>query len=91
VGDALLRTRCQARTVLDLTRLDGGDRIRLARLWGQLLAVAHLTSARGLGMPAKRLAAALVAHAGRHGDEVAELAWDLVRWTRDAWRAFRAA
>lgn len=89
VGDALLRSRCQARTVLDLSQLDDGDRIRLARLWGQLLAVAHLTSARGLGMSDRRLAASLVVHAAKHEAEVAELAWDLVRWTRDAWRAFR--
>jgi hypothetical protein len=89
-GDALLRTRCHTRTVLDLAGLDSGDRIRLARLWGQLLAVAHLTSARGLGLAPGRVAAALVVHAGRHGDEVAEMIWDLVRWTRNAWLVFRA-
>ena len=91
VGDALLRSRCQARTVLDLTKLDEGDLIRLARLWGQLLAVAHLTSARGLGMPAKRQAAAVVVHATKQCNEVAELAWELVRWTQEAYRAFRKA
>jgi hypothetical protein len=91
VGDALLRSRCQARTVLDPTTLDDGDLIRLARLWGQLLAVAHLTSARGLGMPVKRQAAAIVVHATKHRSEVAELAWELVRWTREAYRAFRTA
>ncbi|HEX3133627.1 MAG TPA: DUF2252 family protein, partial [Planctomycetota bacterium] len=89
VGDALLRSRCQARTVLDPTQLDEGDLIRLMRLWGQLVAVAHLTSARGLGMPAKRHAAAIVVHATKHRGAVAELAWDLVRWTREAFRAFR--
>lgn len=91
VGDALLRTRCHARTVLDLSALDEGDLIRLARLWGQLVAVAHLTSTRGLGMPAKRVAATLAVAAGRSAPEVAMLAWDLVRWTREAHQAFRKA
>lgn len=91
VGDALLRSRCQARTVIDPGALDAGDRIRLMRLWGQVLAVAHLTSARGLGLPAERQAAAVVAHAAKHQDEVADLAWELVRWTREAYRAFRRA
>jgi hypothetical protein len=89
-GDALLRTRCQARTVLDVTALDEGDLVRLLRLWGQLLAVAHLTSARGLGLPAKRMAAAIVVHAQAHQEQVVEQAWELVEWTRDAYRAFRA-
>lgn len=89
-GDALLRTRCQARTVLDPAALDEGDLIRLVRLWGQLLAVAHLTSARGLGLPSHRVAAAIVVHAKRQGDAVAEQAWKLVDWTRDAYRAFRS-
>lgn len=91
VGEALLRSRCQARTVLDPTELDAGDRIRLARLWGQLVAVAHLTSARGLGLPAQRQAAAVVVNAQKHVKDVADLAWELMRWTRSAYRAFRAA
>ncbi len=90
-GDALLRTRCQARTVLDPAAMDDGDQVRLVRLWGQLLAVAHLTSARGLGLPAKRQAAAIVVSATRHRDDVVEQAWDLVDWTRDAYRIFRSA
>lgn len=88
-GDALLRTRCQARTVVDPTAMDEGDVVRLVRLWGQLLAVAHLTSARGLGLPAKRQAAAIVVNATRHGEEVAEQVGKLVAWTRDAYREFR--
>ncbi|MBA3701084.1 MAG: DUF2252 family protein [Planctomycetes bacterium] len=91
IGDALLRTRCQTRTVLDLTTLDQGDLIRLARLWGQILAVAHLTSARGLGMPAQRVAATLAVAAEKSAQDVAELAWALVRWTREAHCAFRKA
>jgi hypothetical protein len=91
VGDALLRTRCHTRTVLDLSLMDGGDLIRLARLWGQLMAVAHLTSARGLGMPAGRVAATLAVAAGRSAPQVATLAWELVRWTREAYQAFRKA
>lgn len=91
VGDALLRSRCQARTVLDPADLDAGDRIRLARLWGHLVAVAHLTSARGLGLSAKHQAATVVVNAQKHGQDVADLAWELVRWTRDAYRAFRKA
>jgi len=91
VGDALLRTRCQTRTVLDPTDMDDGDLIRLARLWGQVLAVAHLTSARGLGLPAKRHAAAVVVHAKKHAQDVAGLVWELVRWTREAFREFRKA
>ena len=87
-GDALLRTRCQARTVLDPTTMDEGDLLRLVRLWGQLLAVAHLTSARGLGLPAKKQATAIVVNAKRHADAVAEQAWKLVTWTRDAYREF---
>jgi Uncharacterized protein conserved in bacteria (DUF2252) len=90
-GDALLRTRCQARTVLVPTDLDEGDLVRLVRLWGQLLAVAHLTSARGLGLPAKRLAAAIVTDAKRQREAVVEQAWTLVEWTREAYRAFRAS
>jgi hypothetical protein len=89
-GDALLRTRCQARTAINPAELDDGDLIRLVRVWGQLLAVAHLTSARGLGLPAKRLAAAVVVHAKRQGDAVAEQAWKLVGWTRDAYQEFRS-
>lgn len=90
VGDALLRSRCHTRSVLDPIRLDAGDLMRLARLWGQLLAAAHLTSARGLGMPAKHQAAAVVVHAQRHGEAVVEMTWDLVRWTQSTFRSFRA-
>lgn len=91
VGDALLRSRCQARTVLDLRKLDEGDRVRLARLWGQLLAVAHITSAKGLGIPTQPLAANILAQVREHAGHVAFLTWDLVRWTREAYRAFRKA
>jgi hypothetical protein len=87
-GEALLRTRCHARTVLDPATLDAGDRLRLVRLWGQLLAVAHLTSAAGIGQPARGVAAVIANHAHAHAATVGMLAWELARWTRDAHRAF---
>jgi hypothetical protein len=33
----------------------------------------------------------VVVNAQKHGKDVAELAWDLVRWTREAYRTFRKA
>ena len=88
VGHALLRTRCQARSVLDLSTLDAGDRLRLVRLWGQILATAHLTSARGLGLPVHEMAQAVADHASEHATPAGVLAWELAEWTRAAYKIF---
>lgn len=89
-GEALLRTRCQARTVLDLTAMDRGDRIRLARLWGQLLALAHLESGRALGQAAETTATQLATATQTHGPALCALAGQLAEWTGKAHKAFRA-
>ena len=88
VGHALLRTRCQARTVLDLSTLDAGDRLRLVSLWGQILATAHLTSARGLKLPVHQMAQTVADHASEHAVPAAVLAWELAEWTRKAYQIF---
>ena len=88
VGHALLRTRCQARTVLNLSTLDAGDRLRLVRLWGQILATAHLTSARGLSLPVHEMAQSVGDHASEHAAQTCVLAWELAEWTRNAYKIF---
>ncbi len=88
VGHALLRTRCHARSVLDLSTLDAGDRLRLVRLWGQILATAHLTSARGLALPVHDMAQTVADHASQHAAQTGALAWELAEWTRTAYHSF---
>ncbi len=88
-GEALLRTRCQARTVLAPASLDAGDRVRLARLWGQLLARAHLASSQALGQPASRTAQVLAGQVQAHGAALREMASQLGAWSGKAHLAFR--
>ncbi len=89
-GEALLRTRCQARTVLDFAAMDHGDRIRVARLWGQLLAIAHLESSRAMGQTVEHTATILAAQARLQGPALCQLAGQLAEWTSKAHLAFRA-
>jgi hypothetical protein len=74
--------------VLDLSTLDAGDRLRLVRLWGQILATAHLTSARGLALPVHEMAQTVADHASQHAAQTGALAWELAEWTRTAYHSF---
>jgi uncharacterized protein (DUF2252 family) len=87
-GDCLVRTRCQARSVVALAPLDAGDLRRLMQVWAQLLAAFHAAGLAGLVADAPAHGAAIAADAGRRARGLAAQAWELARFNHEAFAAF---
>ncbi len=83
-GMLMARTRCHARTPLDLGACDDGDLVRAARLFGQLLAAFHCRGLVSIGVERT-----LLASVGRpDAAQLADWAEGLAAWTTECHARF---
>jgi uncharacterized protein (DUF2252 family) len=88
-GSYLVRTRCHARRTIDPVELDAQDLVRLARLWGTLLANFHLRGLRALRADVPARANDLASEAPQARKDIARLAWEHAAFAEKAYSAFR--
>ncbi len=87
-GSLALSTFCHTRKTIDLSKLDTGDFIRLARQWGQIIATHHVRGLRQCGLAVANLAHQLAHESHHYSSTVISLAHDQARWYRKAYKQF---
>jgi hypothetical protein len=88
-GSFLVRTRCHARRTVDIAALEREDLANLARVWGVLLANAHVRGLRGLKCDIDARTRDIAVEAQSAAKDLARLAWELAAFTNKCYAAFK--